>query len=245
MLRPQARAETSAHKRPENPDIIGVLFKHAAEIALNVLHTLGLVVDGQLAVSLPYRGRSVKFHRVVVLGRDDICGFVPDGGSIKSLACVAARLFLLLDLEGIGLLRLKIRNVLLFCVVDRYERGCETRRIPILCENQRQRLPVETDLVIVEHTVGRTLFRSDVVFPRLVVIRKRRPVLMRKYFEHAGHLQCCAGVDAGDASLGDGRVDHEAEREIGRAELRRVLGGARDLRRAVDTGCRCAQYKGS
>jgi hypothetical protein len=95
-------------------------------------------------------------------------------------------------------------------------------------------LPVKVDLVVVEHTVGRTLFRSDVVLPRLVVISKRWPVLIREYFEHAGHLQCCAGVDAGDASLGDRRVDHEAEREIGRTELRRVLGGARDLRRAVD-----------
>ena len=62
----------------------------------------------------------------------------------------------------------------------------------------------------------------------------------RKY---TGEFQRGACVDTGDASLGDGRVDDEAEWEIGSAEFGSILCRAGDLRRAIDAGCRRADVR--
>ena len=50
-LRAQARAESAAHERRHHPHILGLHAEHAAEIALDVLHALCLVVDRELAVA--------------------------------------------------------------------------------------------------------------------------------------------------------------------------------------------------
>jgi guanylate kinase len=44
-LRAQTRAEPTAHERRHDTYILGLHAEHAAEIALNVLHALRLVVD--------------------------------------------------------------------------------------------------------------------------------------------------------------------------------------------------------
>ena len=141
-----ARTECAAHKLRHHAHIVRLLFEHAAEIALDVLHALRLVIDRELAVAFPHRGRSKQFHRVVVLGRDEIFGLVPDGGRHKGLRGVAVRLVGLRDGKGLIALLVKVGDEGLLFIFDAHERGGVARDLPFLGQYQRDRLPIEFDL---------------------------------------------------------------------------------------------------
>ena len=126
----------------------GFMLEHAAEIALHVLHALGLVVDRELAVAVPHHRRGKQLHRIVMLDRDEIFGLVAHLGRRKGLRGVAARL-----LPGFSdrhkalvALRIQVGDVRLLLVFDAHQRGREARGLPILGEHQRDRLAVEHDL---------------------------------------------------------------------------------------------------
>ena len=91
-LRPQPRAETAAHERRHDAHILRLHAEHAAEIALHVLHALGLVVDRELAVALEDHRRGIELHRVVVLDRNVVLALVAHGGGSKRLLGLAAPL---------------------------------------------------------------------------------------------------------------------------------------------------------
>ena len=55
VLRAQPRAEATAHEGRHDAHIVRLHLEHAAEVALDVLHPLGLVEDRELAVALEYR----------------------------------------------------------------------------------------------------------------------------------------------------------------------------------------------
>jgi hypothetical protein len=55
--------------------------------------------------------------------------------------------------------------------------------------------------------------------------------------DHAGDAQCLRVIDAGDASLRDGRSDGIAMHEAGNVELSGISGFAGDLGPAVDPRC--------
>ena len=84
VLRAQACAETAAHIGRHDADLVRLHLEHAAKISLHVLHALRLVVDRELAV-VPDRRRGEQFHRIVVLGGDEILGLVAHIGRRKRL----------------------------------------------------------------------------------------------------------------------------------------------------------------
>lgn len=92
VLRPQARTEAAADIRRDDADIVARQTEDRAHIGLAVLDALRLVVDGDLAVAMPDHGRGMRFHRVVMLGRDRVLGADADGCLCKSLDGVATRL---------------------------------------------------------------------------------------------------------------------------------------------------------
>ena len=92
VLRTQAAAEGAADKGRDNPNIIRVHLEHAAQVALYVLHSLRLVMDGELAPVVPDHGGGVHFHRIVVLGRDTVFGLVTHVGRGERRYGIAARL---------------------------------------------------------------------------------------------------------------------------------------------------------
>ena len=243
VLRAQARAEAAAHEGRHDAHIVRLHVEHAAEIALHVLHALRLVVDGELAVAVPHRGRGEQLHRIVVLGRDEIFGLVAHVGRRKGLRGVAARLLGLLDDEGLVALRMQIGDVRLLLVFDAHQRGGEARGLPLLGQHQRDRLAAEHDPVVVERAERRALLGRDIVLVGLVVVGHRRPVLVGEHVEHALDAQRLAGVDARDAALGDGRVDDAAIGEAGDVELAGIFGLAGDLGAAVDAGGRLCRYR--
>ena len=69
ILRPESGAEGAAHEGREHAQgVLGIL-EDTAEIALDVLHTLRLVVHGETAVFVGDHGGCEKLHRIVVLNR--------------------------------------------------------------------------------------------------------------------------------------------------------------------------------
>ena len=92
VLRAQAGPKAAAHIRRHDANLVGLHLEHAAEIFLDVLHALGLVVHRELAVIVPHRRRGEQFHRIVVLGRNEVFGHVAHSGGRKGLLGIAARL---------------------------------------------------------------------------------------------------------------------------------------------------------
>jgi hypothetical protein len=56
-----------------------------------------------------------------------------------------------------------------------------------------------------------------------------------QHIDHAWNCLGRTGVDAGDATLGDGRADHARVSEAGHVELAGIFGGTGNLRDPVDT----------
>ena len=92
-----ADAGRSRTRRRHNGDMTrtssGFMLEHAAQIALHVLHALGLVVDRELAVAVPDHGRGEQLHRIVMLDRNVIFGLMAHGGRGQRLRGIAARLW--------------------------------------------------------------------------------------------------------------------------------------------------------
>ena len=120
-------------------------------------------------------------------------------------------------MKALSLPRMQIGDVRFWLVFDPHQRGREARGLPILGEDQRDRLAVEHDLVVVERAERRACLGRHIVLVGLVVVGHARPVLVRQHVEHAGDAQRLAGVDARDAALGDGGGDDAA---IGEAAAR-------------------------
>ena len=78
-LRAQGHAEGAAHEGRHDAQLVRLQAEHAAEIALHVLHALGLVVDREPAVLLDDRRGGKELHRVVVLDRRRVFALVAHG----------------------------------------------------------------------------------------------------------------------------------------------------------------------
>ena len=77
ILRTQPGTECAAHEGRDDAHIVRLHAEYAGDVALNVLHALGLVVNRQLAVVLEHDRRGVQLHRIVMLDRDVILTIVP------------------------------------------------------------------------------------------------------------------------------------------------------------------------
>ena len=76
----------------------GIHLEYAAEVALDVLHALGFIVDRELAVALEYDRRRIKLHRVVMLDRHIIFALMAHFGGSE---CFLGRAAWLWRSEGI------------------------------------------------------------------------------------------------------------------------------------------------
>ena len=81
VLRAQPRAERPADERRDDAQLVRGEAEHVAEVVLDVLHPLRLVVDGELAVLVPDHGRREQLHRVVMLDRHVVLRFDSHGGA--------------------------------------------------------------------------------------------------------------------------------------------------------------------
>ena len=90
--RAQGHAEGAAHEGRHDAQLLGLQGEDAAEIALHVLHALGLVVDREPAVLLDDRRGGEELHRVVVLDRGRVFALVAHGGGGERRPGGAARL---------------------------------------------------------------------------------------------------------------------------------------------------------
>src|SRR4029079_10483739 len=66
ILRAKSGTEGAADKRRYHPQLVLGKVEHTAEVRLNILHPLGLVINGQPAVLLRYDGGGEHLHWVVV-----------------------------------------------------------------------------------------------------------------------------------------------------------------------------------
>jgi len=231
-LRTQPRAERAADKRRHHAHIVRLYLEHAAQIALHVLHALGLVIDRELAVAVPHHRRGIQLHRIVVLDRDVIFGLVAHGGGrIGPVGLAAPRLF---DHETLVAPGEQVGAVRLVFVFDAHQRSREAGGLPLLGQHQGDRLIAEQDLVVVERTERRAFLRRHVV--RVGRLRRRhgRPIFVGEHVEHAFDPQRLARIDARDTAFGDCRGDHGAISEAGHVEFAGVFRRTRDLGVTVD-----------
>src|SRR5439155_26337187 len=105
---------------------------------------------------------------------------------------------------------------------------------PVLRDDQRDRLAVELDRVVVEWTERRAFLGRHLVLPGLIIVCERRAVRMREHVQNTLHLQCRASVEAQNASARNGGLDDEAmDQPVGR-KFAGIFGGSGDLGPAVD-----------
>ena len=251
-LRAQARAERAAHERRHDAHILGLHAEHAAQIALDILHALRLVIDRQLAVAIVYRRRGVKLHRVVMLDRNVIfAGVAHRRGGERRLGRTArlgrrehrlARIAWRFHRNGGLATTMHIRNVRFRLVLHPHQRCRETRDLRRLRDDERDRLAVEHDPVVIERPERRSWGRH-VILVSQIVVRHRRTIFVREHVEHALDAQRGARIDARDATLRDCRGYDAAVNKVRRVELRGVFRRPGDLREAVDAGCGCADVR--
>ena len=110
---------------------------------------------------------------------------------------------------------MQVGDVRFLVVVDPHQGGRELGDLRLFGDNQRDRLAVEQDPVVVERPEGRP-FRRHVVLVGAVGVRHPRPVRVREHVDHAVDAQGIARVDARDPALGDGGCDDAAVGEVGR-----------------------------
>ena len=229
ILRSQPCTEPTANERRDNAHIVRFLGEHAAQIALYVLHALGLVIDRELAAAVPPHRGGKQFHRIVMLGGNEIFGFMTHLGCRIGFRGIAVRFVGLLDDKRLIAPPMQIGDEGLLFVFDVHQRGSVARDLPFLGQHQRDRLAAEHDLVVVERTERRTFFWRDIVLPGLVGAGHAGPVLMGEHVEHAFDTQRLAGVDARDAALRNGRLDHAAISKAGNAGFAGISGLAGDF----------------
>ena len=130
-----------------------------------------------------------------------------------------------------------VRDMRLRLVVHPDQRGREARDLRRFGDDQRDRLAVEHDPVVVERPERRAV-RRHVVLVGLVVVRHGRPVLVRQHGEHARDAACAAPVSMRVMRpLAMVEATTLPWSEAGGVELGGIFGGAGDLGEAVDAGC--------
>ena len=92
ILRTQRRPERAADERRDDPHLAAREAEDVGDVELAVVRSLRLVVDRQAAVRLVDHRRGVHLHRIVMLERLEIFGFVPDLGARERPLGVASRL---------------------------------------------------------------------------------------------------------------------------------------------------------
>ncbi len=86
VLGAQPRAERPADERRDDAQVVLRVAEHVAEVVLDVLHPLGLVVDGEPAVLVPDHGRRERLHRVVVLDRHRYSASIRTAAAAKAFS---------------------------------------------------------------------------------------------------------------------------------------------------------------
>jgi hypothetical protein len=244
-LRSQARAECATHERRHDPHVLWLQAEHAAHIALNVLHALRFVVDRELAAALDDRGRGIEFHRVVMLDRHVVFALVPHRGHNKRSIGIAARLGRgeqglyrtrrSLYRSGCVALAIHISEMRRFVVLYADQRRRKARYLRRLGDDQRDRLAIELDLVIVKWPERRSI-RSHLVLIGLIIVGHARTVLVREHGQHTVEAQGGTCIDARDATLRNRCADDAPVHETRDVDLGGILGGAGDLCDAIDAG---------
>ena len=74
----------------DDPDLVGPEARSVAEVVADILHALGLVVDGERAILGPNHRRREDLHRVVVLDGHVVLEIDPHRGCGEGLIGVAA-----------------------------------------------------------------------------------------------------------------------------------------------------------
>ncbi len=172
----------------------------------------------------------------MVLDRDAVVGIVAHGRAGKPPRRIAPRLDGLVDLEGLLTPRMQVGRKALGPIFNVDEHRREARGVLILGHDQRDRLEVEMNLVVIERTIGRAALRRDVIAVVLVLVGHLDPVGVGQHVDDAIDGKGATAIDPDDAPLGDGGVDDDAEGEIGRGELSSVFRCTDDLGAAVDAG---------
>jgi hypothetical protein len=109
-----------------------------------------------------------------MLGRKDVVRLVPYRRSRKRFCGVAARLERLLHLSRLPAPGFEIgRKRLLLPIFDMHQGRGEFRGFPVLRHDQRDRLAVELDAVVIERPERRSFFRRHFILPGLDPSRPR------------------------------------------------------------------------
>ena len=161
---PSARSRARRHAPRARPDIAGAspepkpppmngdmtrtlsdfMLEDVAEIALHVLHALGLVIDRELAFAVPHHGRGKQFHRIVMFAGDD--NIRPRDGRppqpTPSRHCRAASP-VSRPWRRLSRSASKIGGEICRLVIDPHQRRGKARGFPFLGDNQRDRLAAE------------------------------------------------------------------------------------------------------
>ena len=213
ILRAQPGAEGAAHERRHDPHIIRLDAEHVAYIALYVLHALRLVVDRELAATVPDHRRGIQFHRVVMLDRDIVFALVARRGCGERRLDRAARLWngeralarLCRGFQTAGFIALapEVGGVRLFVVLHQDQRRREARDLRLFGDDQGDRLAAEPNPVVVERAERRAVGRH-IVRVGTIAVCHARTVLVRQHVDHAVDAQRLGRVDAHDSALGDG-----------------------------------------
>jgi hypothetical protein len=247
ILRSKSSTECSADKWRQDPDVVLRTAEEAAEITLDVLHTLRLVVDGQLPFAFPDRGRRERFHGVRVLGRKPALELDLHGRFAQSLFCVAARRWRRRQrLSGHRDVRAPKRGIQVCRMHDRVVFDSDERRgiaheFKGLTDNQRDGLMAEEHLVTLERN-ERHARRFDLV-DNFTFDLEARGVLVRQDLHHSGKLERRGRIEACDFSAGDRAGHDEPVRQIRNPVFEGVLRGPRDLGASVDAGDRLADVR--
>ncbi len=242
VLRAQAGAEGTADEGRQHADL-ALHVEHLLQVALAVLHALGLVVDQQLPARLVLDDGSMRLHGVVVFHRglvltvDAICRRRERRVEITTRLGELGRRIVGLIAHG-----LQIGLVCLDFVFDSHQARRMARQGLGLGHHQRQRLAAVEHSVVVQRAERRA-FGGIVVLVGLVVAGHRRSVLMGQHQAHAGQCLGRGGVDARDSATGDAARDHRAVEQPRHLGFGGIAGLAGDLERAVDAVQRLAEWR--
>ena len=120
-------------------------------------------------------------------------------------------------------------------VLHLHQRRRKARDFRGFGDNQRNRLAVEHDFVVIERPERRAQ-RSHIVLVGLVVVGHGWPVRVRQHLDHTFDALRRGRVNAPDAAFRDGRGDDAAVEEAWNVELGGIFCGACNFCNAVDAG---------
>src|SRR5499426_3041318 len=122
-------------------------------------------------------------------------------------------------------------------VVHSNQRGCVARDLGSFGDHKRNRLAIEHDPAVVQRPVWRAV-RCHLVLVGLIAVRHWRTVVVGQYRENTTEACGGAGINAPDATLGNGGADNARMGETLDVDFGGILCAAGDLGNAVDArGC--------